>query len=294
MIPKRRRTMLRQTKNVIVSYQKAGIEKKSHTPTLTAYVELSLPAKKKKAVLICPGGAYVHVSAREGEPVAKKFVEMGFQAFVLDYSVAPDVWPTALLELAQAVCMVREHAEEWQVDPHQVFVCGFSAGGHLAASLGCFWNQPFVFSPLGKTAEEIRPDGILLSYPVITSGAFAHRDSFTNLIGETSDAWVKRYAPGSPAASLSEFLSLELQAGAQTPPVFLWHTAVDDLVPVENSLLFAMALHREGVPVELHIFPDGIHGISLATEETADWPEQIVPAAQVWVSLAGRWANDQK
>lgn len=284
--------MLHETLNVVVPYEKAGVKKHPHVPTLTTYVTTPIHPEKKKAIIICPGGAYMHVSQREGEPVAKQFLAMGFQTFVLDYSISPDVWPTSILELAQAVHMVRERAEEWSIDPDKIIVCGFSAGGHLAASLSCFWNQSFIYSPLGLTAEEIRPNGTILAYPVITSGPFAHRGSFDYVLEGVSDEWLKQYAPACPASSMLELLSLEHQAGAQNPPVFLWHTGTDTCVPVENSLFLAMALRKAGVSFEMHIFPEGPHGISLATEETADAPDQIVPAAQEWVHLAGRWAKD--
>ena len=295
--------MIHEVLEVNVPYEKAGIEKHSHIATITTYVALSYKTtpfvtrpfceRKRRAIILCPGGSYVEVSPREAEPIARQFLSMGFQAFVLDYSTTPDVWPTAILELAQAVHMVRTHAEEWNIDAEHIVVCGFSAGGHLAASFGCFWNQPFVYEPLGLTPEDIRPNGNILSYPVITSGPFAHRGSFEYLLkNQVTDAWLKTYVPDYAAATMLEFLSLENQVGSQNPPTFLWHTDDDKLVPVENALLYAMALKKANISLEIHIFKRGPHGISLATEEVAEFPEQIVPAVQKWVELAAMWMKD--
>ena len=121
-------------------------------------------------------------SDREAEPIALRFNSLGFQSFVLRYSVNKLPFPGALLELSKAVSIVRENAAEWDIDPEKIIVCGFSAGGHLAASLGVFWSKDFVTVPLGFECQENRPNGMILAYPVITSGEFAHRDSFINLL----------------------------------------------------------------------------------------------------------------
>ena len=137
-------------------------------------------------VLVCPGGGYEFTSDREAEPLALQFLAMGYHAAVLRYSVAPAVFPMSLCELAWSVGLVREHAEEWHVNPEQIIVLGCSAGGHLVASLGVFWNRDFLAKALGAEGGDRRhwrPDGLILCYPVITSGEYAHRGSFENLIG---------------------------------------------------------------------------------------------------------------
>lgn len=131
---------------------------------------------------------------------------------------------------------MRDHAGEWSIDPEQVIVSGFSAGGHLAGCLGTMWNQPFLSQALGRQAADLRPDGMLLCYPVITSGEYAHRGSFLHLLG--------REAAGNDDAR--RLVSLELLAGPITPRTFLWHTWSDKSVPVENSLLMAQALRKAG------------------------------------------------
>jgi len=239
------------------------------------------PQKARPLVLVVPGGGYRMCSDREREPIATQFLAKGFHACILDYSVAPNRFPTALRELAAAVACVRDHAEEWHVDPGAVIVCGFSAGGHLACSLGTFWNRPFAWEAIGREPAQIRPDGLVLCYPVITSGEFRHKGSFEELLGK--DAGPEEMA----------LQSLEHQVTADMPPVFLWHTMEDETVPVENSLLLASALRRAGVSCEIHLYPHGRHGLALATEETAGTREHsVVPGCQSWISLVQFWIEN--
>ncbi|MDE5678841.1 MAG: alpha/beta hydrolase, partial [Lachnospiraceae bacterium] len=182
--------------------------------------------KKRPIVIVCPGGGYCYLSDREGEILALQYVAMGCHAVVLHYSIAPAVYPAALLELASAVKLLREKAEEWHIDKDKIIVEGSSAGGHLAASYGMFWKEAFIAEELGLKAsdrEMLRPNAMILNYPVITSGEFAHRDSFVNLLGG-------RYE------ELVEKMSLEKQVNQDTPQAFIWHTYTDGCVPVENSL----------------------------------------------------------
>lgn len=237
--------------------------------------------RKRPAVLILPGGGYTHISDREGEPVAIQMNAMGFHAFVLQYSCTPAVFPTALLQAAKAVSMIREHAQEWHIEEKKIIILGFSAGGHLAASLGTFWKKEFVYEPLQTEPEKIKPDGLILAYPVITSGEFAHQDSFQALLGEEYE-------------EMKEFVSLENQIEEDMMPVFLWHTFEDGSVPAENSLLFADALRKKNIPFELHIYPRGRHGLSLANEETnpINGKSALVLECQNWITMAGAWIKN--
>lgn len=248
---------------------------------LTVYLLDSVsaaPERKRPMVIVVPGGGYEHCSNREGEPVAMQFLAMGCHACVLDYSVSPNRFPTALRELALAIALVREHAGEWKVRENSVLVCGFSAGGHLACSAGVFWNRSVAYEVIDKTAEQVRPDGLILGYPVITSGEYAHEGSFEKLLGEDAPSEIR------------EAVSLERQVTDQMPPVFLWHTVTDDTVPVENSLLLASALQKHKVNFEMHLYPSGCHGLSLATGETGgDREYQIEPCCQSWISLVKSW-----
>ncbi|HIY58500.1 MAG TPA: alpha/beta hydrolase [Candidatus Tetragenococcus pullicola] len=248
--------------------------------TLNTYVienfrEIQLD-RKRPAVIICPGGGYEFISEREAEPIAIKMLNYGFQAFVLNYSVKPAVFPQALLELASAVKMVRQNCDKWGVDPEKIAVAGFSAGGHLAASLGVFWEEDFLSAELKGKSSDWQPNALMLAYPVITSGEFSHEDSFKALLGDD--------------LSHKEEFSLEKKVTKQTPPTFLWHTLEDGLVPAENSLLFAQALRKEDIPFALHVFPKGGHGLSLASVES-DLPQSdnIRDDVAVWPDLFSQW-----
>lgn len=239
--------------------------------------------RRRPAVILCPGGGYRICSDREGEPVAMQFLAQGCHGFVLDYSVAPNRYPTALLELAKTVALIRKYADTWHVDPERIYVCGFSAGGHLACSLGVYWNQKFVYEPLGVTAEDIKPNGMILCYSVITSGEYGHEGSFKNLLGEE--------------ASLQklEAVSLERQVSENTPQAFIWHTWQDALVPVENSLMLASAMRKHGVNFELHIYPKGGHAAALANKETSGARiDPDIVACQSWIHLAQTWLENIK
>ncbi len=238
----------------------------------------SLKIEKRPLILICPGGGYERTSYKEGEPTAMHFLNQGYHACVLRYSTAPVHFPTPLLEVGQAFKVIREHQDEWNVDMEKLVVQGSSAGGHLAASYGAFWNQDFVLAPLGAKAEEMKPKGIMLSYPVITSDpAYAHMGSFENLLGEDYEMQAEK-------------VSIEKQVTETMPPCFIWHTMEDATVPVENSLMLTAALRKAGIPAELHIFPNGEHGLSLASPavERADGSGVQMECAQ-WAGLADVW-----
>ena len=178
--------------------------------------------------------------------------------------------------------MLRENADKWNIDTEKIVVQGSSAGGHLAASLGVFWNKPFVAEALEMDAEKFWPNGLMLSYPVITSGEFAHTGSFECLLGEDYNELDKRKEQ-----------SLEFQVSRDTPPTFLWHTVTDDCVPVENSLLFFNALRKLEIPVEMHLYPVGGHGLSLANEETSYEDGGCVQKeCQSWMELACKWMQN--
>jgi acetyl esterase/lipase len=239
------------------------------------------------SVIICPGGAYRWLSPREAEPVARRFLEKGWRPYILRYSVGENLGTTPLEEAAGAVRLVRErHGGAGKKRP--VVLCGFSAGGHLAASLGVHWNNAAVFPGAVSRALQ-RPDALALCYPVISAGVFAHRESIECLAGTAANGG----AAGGPPLAGGDFFSLEKHAGADTPPAFIWHTATDESVPVQNSLLFAEALIRAGTPVELHIFPRGIHGLSLATPEVDEPEAGRLSDAHVarWFDLCIEWLN---
>lgn len=246
------------------------------------YQEIKI--ESRPLVLICPGGAYAYTSAREGEAFAMQFLAMGYHAAVLKYSCAPAVFPTSLTELASAMILIRQHAQEWHVDPDKIIVLGCSAGGHLAASLATLWDEDFLAEALKlKKADHklLKPDGLILCYPVITAGEFAHRGSFENLLGERE-------------TELSDELSLETRVSEKVPPVFIWHTYTDGSVPVENSLLFVNALRKAGVSTEFHMYPCGGHGLGLANRLTrAGDGSAVQEECTSWIPLVHTWIESR-
>lgn len=236
--------------------------------------------ENRPVVIICPGGGYGMTSDREAEIVAMQFCAMGYHAAVLRYSVAPARFPAALLELGKAVRTMRQNAAKWHVDTERIVICGFSAGGHMAGSYGTFWSEDWVGQALEAASEELRPNGMILCYPVITSGNYAHVDSFKNLLG---DDYEKK----------KDSVSLEKHVNADVPRTFLWHTAEDDCVPVQNSLMYASVLAEQKIPVELHIFEKGGHGLSLGSRLTCNQSGYgLNPACQRWLELVHTWIEN--
>lgn len=258
---------------------KGSLEGASFT---TYFIERSgeVGIKKRPCIILCPGGGYEYLSDREGEFFALQYLARGINAAVLNYSCKPAVYPTAMLELAQTIKLIRENADEWDIDRDNIIVSGASAGGHLAASYSVFWSEDFVAEELGADKEDIRPNAQLLCYPVITSGEYAHRGSFVALLGDRYD-------------ELADKMSLENQVNENTPKAFVWHTFDDGFVPPENSLLYVTALRKAGISTEFHMFQPGGHGIALANEMTA-WPngDGIVPQCQCWIDLACEWIKN--
>jgi acetyl esterase/lipase len=233
-------------------------------------------SEKRPAMVVIPGGGYQALSDREAEPIAIAFASQGFQTFVVRYSVGKYAsFPNPLVDLMRAMKVVRDNAEEWFVNPDAISVVGFSAGGHLTASLGVYWNDKEILEKAGVTAEEAKPNALVLCYPVITTGEYAHRESADNVTGGD--------------AALTELLSLEKQVTAHMPPCFLWHCIGDESVPVENSLLLATAMQRAGVDYECHLFAGGAHGISMCNQEV----ETPNPEATAWIDLSKTWLNKQ-
>lgn len=259
--------------------------------TLTSYVCDHAPndhIPPRPAIIVCPGGSYRGLAKKEGEPVVRQFLAAGFNAYLLRYSVGEDAANyNPLVDVALAICYVRKHAESHHSDPNRVFTCGFSAGGHLAASAGVLWNIPEVREAIGVDSGLVpegfnRPNGMILCYPVITAGDYAHKNSIYYLCGTKT-----------PTEEEKARFSLECLVDPTTPPAFLWHTVEDKGVSVRNSLLMMNALLSLNIPFESHIFPKGPHGLSLATKETWEGNEDyIVPHVAPWIDLAIRWVQD--
>jgi acetyl esterase/lipase len=223
------------------------------------------------AVHICPGGGY-HVRAHhEGEPIARRFNAAGYHAFVCHYRTYPHRHPEPLMDISRAIRLIRHHSAAWSVVAQQIAVLGFSAGGHLAATLAVNHHlAPPEQDPLPLNHISNRPDASILCYPVITaSPPHCHSGSYEALLGDRVDN-----------TPLRRQLSPELQVTEHTPPTFVWHTSDDATVPCQNSLLYATALVEKGVPCELHLYRGGRHGMGLAED---------AGSIGSWSQLASEW-----
>ena len=270
-------------------YETITLSEKYPEATLTTYVcdnapELCMPPRP--AVIVCPGGGYRNLSDREAEPIVRKYFGASMNVYLLRYSTKEKAANSApLIEAALAIKYVREHAEEHNSDPNKVFIVGFSAGGHLAASSGILWNEPEVREAVGVadgSAPEGRnkPNGMILGYPVITM-------KYSTTHGGTKDNVCGSENP--PEELLNKF-SLELHVKEDTPPVFLWHTFNDKSVNIRNALLLMEAYAEAGVPFEAHIYPNGPHGLALCNEETYKGLDKyIAPEAEDWIYKSIDW-----
>jgi acetyl esterase/lipase len=240
------------------------------------YLKLPTAPATGTAVIILPGGGYGALAMTyEGLDVADWFGSFGVTAFVLKYRMRATghMHPVPMMDGQRAIRTVRARAVEWKLDPSRVGVLGFSAGGHLASTLGTHFDKGNAKSsdPIERVSS--RPDFLILCYPVISLTApTAHRGSIENLLGKTPDP------------KLLHSLSNETQVTPQTPPTFIFQTSEDTAVPAENSVAFYLALHKAGVPAEMHIFQNGPHGVGLANAlpGTKEWPALCRNWLQVW------------
>lgn len=249
-----------------------------------AYAADPIGEVKKRALLVIPGGGYGFCSDREGEPIALAYLSRGFNCFVLKYTVGrKKPFPCQLIEASAAIKYVKDNAEKYNVDPDEIFVAGFSAGGHLAASTGVLWKNKDIYEAIDMPFGYAKPKGVILLYPVISPKFQKHIDSFRNL-------WCK----DEPSGEELYKTAIEEHVDADSSPAFIMHTATDKTVDVRNSLTLADAYARAGVPFELHVYPEGPHGISLADKWTADGKEtRINPIVAEWVNQAATWVEEQ-
>lgn len=246
-------------------------------PTLTPF----LPAKEKAtgaAMVVCPGGGYGGLADHEGKGYALWLNDQGIAAFVLKYRLGSAGYrhPIMLQDAARAVRQVRARAGDWGVDTHRVGIMGSSAGGHLASTLVTHFDAGDANAADAVDRQSSRPDLGILCYPVISMGPNTHQGSKNNLLGQN------------PSAELVKLLSNELQVTKDTPPCFVWHTWEDSAVKVENSLDFAVALRRAGVPFELHVYEKGPHGLGLGSRDynPAKWLDWTRDCAS-WLKVRG-------
>lgn len=282
--------------------------------TLTTYVLADSPEMlrggRRPAVIVCPGGAYLGCSDREGEPVALRFNAMGYHAFVLRYSVysenrgwgaidenpGPKKWlthPAPMRDIARAMLEIRKNAAEWLVDMDRVAICGFSAGAHNCAMYSVYWDKPVLSEPFGVNPSDLRPAAAILAYPLSDHLFMKEANAKMDAAGRGLFDMANLAFLGTrePDDKVLDEVSPARHVDKNTPPTFLWSTFRDSLVPIRHTTLMADALARANVPFEVHIFEDGAHGLSLADQSTAVDKTQIDPDAAKWAPLAEAWLH---
>ncbi len=262
-------------------YGKIKFDEKDEKAFLETYVAEEIEGFVRKAILVIPGGAYSSVCAyREGEPIAQAFVSHGYNAFVLHYTVSENPFPSHLIQASKAIKHIKDNALKYNIDPENIFVVGFSAGGHLAATLGTMWHKDEIYKEIDMPFGYNKPKGMMLIYPVIT-GKYYNAQSFENLLMK-EELSEKDIEITSAASAVSDM----------TSPAYIFHTSNDELVDVRHSLALANALAENDIRFEMHIYPDGPHGIALGNEITKCGVDKWCNAAiSEWVNNAVVWAN---
>lgn len=253
--------MLKKTINLWQEHEYQYSMAQGFVPNLHAYLHEDKVAGGRPSMIVVPGGAYTVISPSEGESVALKFYEFGYNTFVLTYTVNPlsdaPLHDQPMKDLSRAVRILRANYEALNLNCDKLIISGFSAGGHLCGSL-CVHHQEI--QDVNDVYHQIsnRPNAVILAYPVITTGEFSNQPSINSLVGSSG--------------SVEELIyySLEKQVTENMPPCFIWHTANDETVPIENSLLFVQALRKTGVLFAYHVFSEGKHGLSTAEPLTAE------------------------
>lgn len=235
---------------------------------------------ERDAILVIPGGGYSGVSAREGIYTSLAFLGKGINTFVLTYSTGEHaIYPRQLLDAGRALKYIKDNAEKYHINPDRIFALGYSAGGHLLGTLTTLY--PIAEAELGVPRDYLKIRGAIFCYPVITAFEGAHEGSFKNLLKKPLSEYTEEQ---------KNLLSIEKNITENSPPAFIWHTSEDRGVPIVNSLKLAKAYYDAKIPVELHIYPHGPHGIAVATEYSSNGREDYVqPRAEAWVSEAYKW-----
>lgn len=281
---------------------------------LAAYIQDSQISyqvyRKKPAMIICPGGAYMLHATKESEPAAVEFMGQGFQCFVLYYSVGTDrehpekgitheaQYPVQVLQLMETLHLIHGHAEEWQIDTESIFIMGFSAGAHVCASLGTRWNDPKLTKMLGfvPKSEELKPSGMLLAYPMLclNDDAFIARYSDSKMAEQTSVVHEILFQSRTPSQEQKESVNLLRYVSEDTVPAFIWNCMDDSVIDCRNAMKYVEICMKYGVPCEYHLFDHGGHGLAANSELTVMDSREIDPSISQWIKLALAWIRRRR
>lgn len=254
---------------------------------------------RRPAVVICPGGAFLRLSHRESEPVAARFLGMGYDAFICRYPVFDEkdasgegCFPRPTISLLRALVFVRRNAERFLIDEDRIYVLGFSAGGYVALSVAELWDDPDLLAMAGATAEETKPRGAILAYPMVS--VTLAQDTLRKVHDEASAAYARVqslaiFGHEDPAPEEYEQLDLVRKVRPDMPRTFIWQTGEDSTLRVAETAAFVQKLLLAGVPCEFHLFQQGMHGMSLADETSASMPKHENARAAEWVPLVKGW-----
>lgn len=248
---------------------------------ITGYIQqhdAKLVQQTLPAMIIVPGGSYTHIPTIQAETLALAFTGRGFQTFVLQYhclqpQITSPLLPQPLIDLAQAVAYVKQHATQWQIDPTRLTLSGFSVGGHLVSLFADLWQQNWLSRSTTVTSNDLQPYAIILNYPVI----------------RLDTGFPKTAAQRAQITDHPKDFAADTHVNSANPPTFIWHTSDDPLVPVANSVAYYQALVQHHIPAEAHFFQHGTHGLALANKQTAWRTGALQPQVAKWLDLALDW-----
>lgn len=292
---------------------------KQKSAVLSTYIlngEISYGIKRKRpAIIICPGGGYLTTATKEGEAVAVEFMAQGYHCFVLEYSTyfknrmtnlaeVPPInseahYPRQVIELMESMHLIHENAEEWNIETDNVFVLGFSAGGHIAISLGNRWNDNKLMDqlPFIPQGDELKPKGVILGYPMLHGDIAEYiisKAAEGNLIKyQTKYIYDCLYGTDRPAQEQLDKVDMIFSINSDTPPVFIWTTSSDEIINSQSATQFVQRMQEKQIECEYHLFEEGKHGLSLATDLYTNSADGINVDVNVWVILAKNWLKRQ-
>lgn len=272
------------------------LNNKNQVPSIKTYIlEKTDDPKtlKRPFILVVPGGGYDHYGLHEQEQIALKMNSLGFSSAILYYRLKPTKFPEPLLDAAMAVSFIRKNSEKWNLDPDKIILLGFSAGGHVAASLGAYWDSNLISAFSNFSPNEVRPNAIVLSYPVITADEnFCHKGSINVLIENLSENEKKNLLKITNSKNIRDVVSIEKHISKDFPPSFIWHTLADEAVPAENTIFLIQSLRRAKVEFEYHLFTSGKHGLALSCTQTSNADgSNIEKECEIWPEMMKNWLS---